>query len=263
MNFLAAILEEKAAEVAARREGLPVESMRNSASFVRPCVSLASALCKGSFNVIAEVKRASPSRGLIRQDFDPVSISRAYVEAGACAVSVLTDSRFFQGSIAHLEEVRTAVAVPILRKDFIIHPYQLYESRHAGADAVLLIVAALGRSQLTELRCEAQELGLECLVEVHSEEELRTAIECGARLIGINNRDLRTFAVNVNTTLRLAPLVPPDAICVSESGITGRSDLAALVNAGVRAVLIGEAFMREPDPGDALRRFLAVAEEVA
>jgi len=210
--------------------------------------------------VIAEVKKASPSKGLIRPDFDPVAIARAYAAAGAACISVLTDTPYFQGRLEYLAAIRAVVPqVPLLRKDFVIDPYQLYEARAAGADAVLLIVAVLAPPQLTELHALATALGLDALVEVHTAAELETALRLQPQLIGINNRDLRTFHTTLDVTRELAPRVPADVLLVSESGIGTRADLAVLAAAGARAVLVGESLMCQPDVAAALRALQGVA----
>lgn len=198
--------------------------------------------------LIAEIKKASPSKGLIRLDFDPIAIGRAYEEAGASAISVLTDEKYFQGRLEYLTAVRKAVSLPLLRKDFIIDTYQVYESRAANADAILLIVAALSKSQLLELMALASNLGMASLVEAHSAKELEVAIESGAEIIGINNRNLQTFETKLETTIELAQSVPGDRILVSESGIFTRADVERLMEAGVDAILVGESLMRESDP---------------
>jgi indole-3-glycerol phosphate synthase len=206
--------------------------------------------------VIAELKRRSPSKGEIRPDFDPVAIALAYQSGGAAALSVLTDERYFGGSLAVLEAVRAATALPLLRKDFVIDAYQIDEARVAGADAVLLIVAALAPGALAPLYEYARSLGLDVLVEVHDEAELDIAKGIGADLIGINNRDLETFVTDLAVTERLAKRVPQGALVVAESGIFGPEDVARLARAGASAFLVGESLMREADPGLALRRLL-------
>jgi indole-3-glycerol phosphate synthase len=206
--------------------------------------------------IIAEVKKASPSKGVIREDFKPLAIAREYEAAGAAAVSVLTDEKYFQGSLEHLKLIKKDLILPVLRKDFIVDSYQIYESRDAGADAVLLIAAALpalGANGLQGLLNLTASLGMAALVEVHDEAELETALKSGARIIGINNRDLKTLQVDINTTIRLAPLVPDDRIIVSESGIKSHDDIVRLKEAGVAAFLIGEALMMEKDPGKKLK----------
>ncbi len=208
-------------------------------------------------NVIAECKRRSPSRGVLRADYDPVAIARGYAEAGAAAISVLTEPTFFDGSLDHLRAVRAAVAVPVLRKDFVVSEYQILEAKAAGADAVLLIVAALDPAELRALAGCAASLGLDVLVEVHDADELHAAIDAGARIVGVNNRNLRTLEVNVKASEAVIGLMPSDVIAVSESGLRTAEDLARLRQRGYRAFLIGERLMTVPDPGQALRELLA------
>lgn len=203
--------------------------------------------------IVAELKPRSPSRGEIRPDFDPVDCARAYAEGGAAALSVLTDARFFGGHLSYLEKVRAAVDLPLLRKDFVIDAWQLEQSRQAGADAVLLIVAALAEQELRALHDRALELGLDALVEVHDEAELALACDVGATLIGINNRDLRSFTTDLGVTERLAPRVPAGVLVVAESGIFRHADLERLERAGAGAFLVGESLMRQPDLAGALR----------
>jgi indole-3-glycerol phosphate synthase len=204
--------------------------------------------------VIAEVKKASPSKGVMRADFRPAEIARSYAAGGAACLSVLTDVDFFQGADAYLQAARGACALPVLRKDFTIDAYQVYEARALGADAILLIVAALGDAALLELSELARELDLDVLVEVHDGDELERALATPARLIGINNRNLRTFATTLDTTLQLRERVPADRLVVTESGIVTRADVARMRAAGVDAFLIGETFMRAADPGSELAR---------
>jgi indole-3-glycerol phosphate synthase len=204
--------------------------------------------------VIAEIKRRSPSRGEIRSDFDPVGIAKSYADAGAAALSVLTDERFFGGHLDFLGRVRREVDLPLLRKDFVVDPYQIDEARVAGADAVLLIVAALDARAVRALRQHAQELRLDALVEVHDEEELAVALDAGSDLVGINNRDLRSFETDLAVTERLAPRIPEGVVVVAESGIFTAQDLSRLTGVGAHACLVGESLMREPDVGKALRR---------
>jgi indole-3-glycerol phosphate synthase len=203
----------------------------------------------GTVQFIAEVKRASPSAGLIRPDFDPVAIARTYADHGAACISVLTDEPFFQGHLSYLEQVRAVVARPLLRKDFILDPYQLLEARAAGADAVLLIAEILDDESLSTLFRQARNLGMQCLVELYDAENLPRVLGAGARLVGVNNRDLRTFATRLEHTLELAERMPADCCLVSESGIRTRVDVLRLQAAGVRAVLVGETLMRAPDIG--------------
>ena len=207
-------------------------------------------------NVIAECKRRSPSRGVLRAEYDPVAIARSYEAAGAAAISVLTEPTFFDGSLDHLRAVRAAVATPLLRKDFIVSEYQLLEARADGADAVLLIVAALQQHQLSRLLAAARNLGLDTLVEVHDATELTRALDAGADVIGVNNRNLRTLAVDVEASERLIAMMPADVVAVSESGLKTAADLTRLKGLGYRAFLIGERFMTAPDPGARLASLL-------
>ena len=211
---------------------------------------------RNKINVIAECKRRSPSKGVLCEDYDPVVIAREFASAGATAVSVLTEPTFFDGSLSHLESVRRAVDLPVLRKDFTICEYQLLEARAAGADAVLLIVAALDDKQLSKLHAKATELDLAVLVEVHNHEELRRAIDAGSRIVGVNNRDLRTLAVDVRTSENLIELMPKALISVAESGLSGRADVERLQALGFQAFLIGEGLIARSEPGLALSSLL-------
>jgi indole-3-glycerol phosphate synthase len=254
------ILEEIVARVRQdleeRRRSVPLGVLERRARSRRP-LGLARALSGPGRRIIAEVKRASPSRGVLREDFDPVALARGLGRGGACALSVLTEERFFQGSLAHLEAIRAAVALPLLRKDFVLDPYQLFETRAFGADATLLIVAVLERGLLRELYREAERLELETLVEVHAEEELEAALSLGARLIGINHRDLKTFRVDLEASARLLPRIPPGKIVVAESGLEAAEELRRLERLGVSAFLVGESLMRAPDPEAKLRELLS------
>lgn len=248
-TILDTILEAKRAEVAAlRASGQPFAPAHTAH---RPFAGTLDRLPKVA--VIAEVKKASPSKGVIRADFDPVAIATSYEKAGAAAISVLTDERFFQGSCAYLRAVREAVALPVLRKDFIIDTLQVEQTAHLGADAMLLIAAALEDAQLAELMAAAAQFGIEPLVEVHNGAELQRVLRLSPRVIGINNRDLATFTCDIQTTLNLIPGIPSDTIVVSESGIGGADDTACLRRAGVRAVLVGESLMRRDDPAPLIR----------
>jgi len=211
----------------------------------------------GRVNVIAECKRRSPSRGVLVADYDPAAIAKRYEAGGAAAISVLTEPTFFDGSLEHLAAVRAAVRLPLLRKDFVVDEYQLLEARAAGADAVLLIVAALDQATLMRLQTRAWDLGLAALVEVHDEEELDRAGDSGARVIGVNNRNLRTLAVDVGASRRLGERMPAGVTAVSESGLRTRRDLESLTRDGYRAFLIGERFMTAPDPAQAIRELTA------
>jgi indole-3-glycerol phosphate synthase len=208
---------------------------------------------QGRVNVVAECKRRSPSRGVLAPQYDPVAIARQYEAGGAAAISVLTEPTFFDGALEHLTAVREAVALPVLRKDFVVDEYQLLEARAAGADAVLLIVAALEPAALVRLQSRAWELGLAALVEVHDDDELSRAFDAGARVIGVNNRNLRTLAVDVSASDRLAAKMPASVVGVSESGLQTRGDLERLAASGYRAFLIGERFMTDPDPARAIK----------
>lgn len=251
------ILAGKVDEVREARERRSVEELRSRALYQEPRRGFARALrdCEGRA-VIAEIKKASPSKGLIREDFDPVAHARSYEQAGASCISVLTDQRWFQGSLAYLEQVRGASTLPLLRKDFTIDDYQIIEARAFGADAVLLIVAALDDDQLGALFNTASSEELDVLVEVHTAEEMSRALAIGAKLIGVNNRDLRTFETSTTTTRMLVPMVPEGTTLISESGFKHPHELGLLEAIGVDGFLIGESLMRESDPGAALSFFL-------
>ncbi len=251
------ILAHKCDEVAERKRARPVAALRDAPLYGEARRGFRTALAAGPAPAaIAEVKRASPSRGVIRTHFDPPAHARAYEAAGAAALSVLTDERFFQGHLDHLAAVRAVVALPCLRKDFLVDPYQVDEARAFGADAVLVIAAAGSAALRGELLAAAREAGLDVLVEVHDERELEWALAVGATLVGVNNRDLATFVTSLETTERLAPLVPADVLLVAESGILSSGDVRRMVAAGARAVLVGEACMAAADPGAALAELL-------
>ena len=251
MSILERIIAAKRAEVAAAKESLPdAEAKARRAPKARDFVG---ALRAKRPAVIAEIKRASPSKGLLRENFDPAAIARSYEKAGAACISVLTDAAFFQGSSTHLQEARAACALPVLRKDFVIDPYQMFESRALGADCILLIAACLEGAQMRELERIARQLHMAVLVEVHDAAELERAAELRTPLVGINNRNLRTFETRLETTLELLPRVPKDRIVITESGILFPADVARMRAAGVHTFLVGEAFMRAPDPGAALQ----------
>lgn len=261
-DILKKILDHKRGELAAAKAAMPLSELRARITEQPPARGFAASLERtasvGRTAIIAEVKKGSPSKGVIRADFDPLAISSVYAENGASCLSVLTDAHFFLGNLAYLSEIRKAVDIPILRKDFIFDPYQVYEARVAGADAILLIAAMLDLPRLRELASLACELALDVLLEVHDEGELGVALETGCKVIGINNRSLRTFVTDLSTTERLAPLLPANRLIVSESGINTRDDIARLRRAGAKAFLIGESLMREPDMGAKLRELLGV-----
>ena len=257
-DILQRILARKHEEVLQRSQIRTLDSVRARAANQPPTRGFVEAIRRkhaaGEAAVIAEVKKASPSKGLIRPDFDPAAIARSYQAGGAACLSVLTDVDFFQGSNRYLGEARGACELPVLRKDFIVDPYQVYEARMIGADCILLIVAALEDGPLIEMSNLAHELGMDVLVEVHDIDELERALQVPAPLLGINNRSLRTFEVSLDTTLALREAVPPDRILVTESGIGTREDVTRMRAAGVNAFLVGETFMRAAEPGEELRR---------
>ncbi len=232
----------------------PVRGFRNTLEATRAATGTA---------LIAEIKKASPSKGLIRADFDPPELARAFAAGGAACLSVLTDTPFFQGADSDLSAARAAAALPVLRKDFILDPYQVLESRAIGADCILLIMAAVEDAAAAEIQATARELDLDVVIEVHDEAELERAARLGGRLIGINNRDLATFEVDLGTTVRLAPRAPPDALVVSESGLSRPADIERVQRAGVGCFLIGESLMRAPDVSAATRALLGTAEPSA
>ena len=237
-------------ETEERKRRLPFTELEQMADSSPPPLDFAAAIARDGINLIAEVKKASPSRGTICADFDPVQVAATYANSGVAAISVLTEPRYFQGSLNSLSRIRNALVnkgVPLLRKDFLSDPYQIYESRVYGADALLLIVAILTKTKLRGLLELSRDLGMDCLVEVHNEKEVETALDCGAAIIGINNRDLTTFEVDVATTERLRRFIPPGRIVVSESGLKTREDIEKLKALGVNAVLIGEALVSAPD----------------
>jgi indole-3-glycerol phosphate synthase len=261
-DILNRILARKAEEVAERRARLPeaeliarIADLPGTRGFA---AAIEAKIDAGLPAVIAEVKKASPSKGLIRTDFDPAAIAKSYAAAGAACLSVLTDSDFFQGSEAFLQQAREACSLPVLRKDFIIDAYQVYEARAIGADCVLLIVSALDDDVLLQLSLLAAELDLDVLCEVHDEEELERAMALPVPLIGVNNRNLRTFETSLETSLTLQAMIEYDRVLVAESGIHTPEDVARLREGGIQAFLVGEAFMRAEDPGSELKRLFAL-----
>ena len=257
-DVLQKILAVKAQEIAAAKRIRDLAAIQRDAAAAGPVRDFVGAMrakiATGHSAVIAEVKKASPSKGILRPDFDPAAIAASYARHGAACLSVLTDAQFFQGSAEILRIARDACTLPALRKDFMVEAYQLYEARAMGADCILLIVAALDDAQLTELERVAVDLGMAVLVEVHDAAELDRALRLRTPLVGINNRDLRTFETRLDTTLGLLPKIPSDRLIVTESGILNRADVDRMRAAGVEAFLVGEAFMRAPDPGIALKQ---------
>ena len=267
MDVLSEIIAKKRERLLIAKDAASFEQMQSLANEARgnaPPQALRKALRRDGINVIAEFKRRSPSKGIIRPDADVLQIVRSYEAGGAAAISVLTEEDYFSGSVDDLRTVKASVSLPVLRKDFIFEEYQVYESAAAGADAILLIVAALDDELLLSLRRLAEdELGLDALVEVHTSEEMRRAVDCGAKVIGVNNRDLRTFEVTLETSLTVAREAPSEALLVSESGLRSREDLRSLHTAGFRGFLIGETLMRAQDPQQALRNVLYGRPSVA
>ncbi len=255
-DILQKIVAVKREEVAAAKKRRDAASMRRDAESlggVRDfAASLRARIAAGGAGVIAEIKKASPSKGVLREHFVPAEIAASYERHGAACLSVLTDAQFFQGSSEFLREARAACGLPVLRKDFMVDAYQVDEARAMGADCILLIVACLDDAQLTDLEAQAQALGMAVLVEVHDSAELERALRLKTALVGINNRNLRSFEVSLDTTLGLLPRLPADRLPVTESGILGREDVRRMRQAGVDAFLVGEAFMRAPEPGAAL-----------
>lgn len=265
-DILQRICATKRQEVAAARAAEPLTAVRARAEAAvrddpaRDFISaLRGAIAAGQAAVIAEVKKASPSKGVLRADFDPAAIAASYARHGAACLSVLTDRPYFQGDPAYLRQARAAAGLPALRKDFLVDPYQVWEARTLGADAILLIAACLDDAQMADFEAIATELGMAVLVEVHDAAELERALRLRTPLIGVNNRDLRTFQVTLETTLGLLPSVPEDRLLVTESGILVRDDVRRMRDAGVHAFLVGEAFMRAADPGTALADLFATA----
>ena len=256
-DILKKILDVKADEVSAAKKHQDLASLRRDVESDREArnqlrgfeAGLREKITAGKAGVIAEIKKASPSKGVLREDFRPAEIAKSYASHGAACLSVLTDVNFFQGAPDYLKQARAACTIPVLRKDFIIDPYQIYQARHWGADCVLLIVAALDHGLMRELEACAHELGMGVLVEVHDAEELDAALRLDTAMLGINNRNLRTFETTLDTTLNLLPKITPDKMVITESGILGTEDVKRMRDANVHAFLVGEAFMRAPEPG--------------
>jgi indole-3-glycerol phosphate synthase len=257
ITILDEIVCSKRHEVATARRRMPLEELQSQMKSAAPVRDFRSALAPGgAIRLIAEIKKASPSAQVLRRDFDPTEIARTYQEHGAACISVLTDAPYFQGCLDHLTQVHASVQIPILRKDFLIDEYQVFEARLAGADAILLIAEILDNAVLSRLLEQARELGMAGLVEFHDPVNLPRVLACGADLVGINNRDLRHFGTDIEHTLRLREQIPPDILIVSESGISTRRDVERLQAAGVGAILVGESLLRSPDIGSAVDRLL-------
>jgi indole-3-glycerol phosphate synthase len=255
--ILDTIIAHKQKELQIEAEQVPLATLKSKLANLPPTKDFRAAIAQsGNINLIAEVKKKSPSKGIIREDFDPIQIAETYAENGAAAISVLTDVRFFDGRLDYLSSIRQVVDVPLLRKDFTIDPYHIYQARVAGADAILLIVAALTKDQLREFMDIAESLSLASLVEVHTDTELEIALDVEAEIIGINNRDLRTFHTDLATTFSLQEFLPTGKVVVSESGIYTRADVESLREAGVDAILVGESLMRSPDIGEQVRKLI-------
>ena len=264
-DILNKILAVKADEVAAAKKYRSLQSLRAEVEGDKVLradlrgfeASLRKQIAAGNAGVIAEVKKASPSKGVIRADFRPANIAESYANSGAACLSVLTDVHFFQGDVEYLKQARAACELPVLRKDFMIDLYQIYEARHMGADCILLIVSALDHGLMAEMEACAHELGMDVLIESHDGEELEAALKLKSRLIGINNRNLRTFETSLDTTLNLLPRIPKERMVITESGIMGPADVERMREKDVHAFLVGEAFMRATDPGAELRKLFA------
>lgn len=261
-SVLDRILAHKLEEVAEARRERPLRQLRDACQCQAPPRDFAAALQRETVALVAECKQASPSKGRLSDDYDPARLARTYAANGAAAISVLADARFFQGSLDHLAAARAAVSVPLLCKEFVLDPWQVHAARASGADAVLLVVAALGDTQLAELHATILALGMTPLVEVHNEEELERALEIRPRVIGVNNRDLKTFEVDLRTTARLAPHVPAGITLVAESGIADAQDVRQMGALGAHAVLVGETLMKAPDLAASVQCLSGVRREV-
>lgn len=261
-SFLGRIVSLKRGELTHAQKKLSLATLQQMAQAQAAPRDFRRALKTGeNLAVIAELKKSSPSAGLLREDFDPIRLAKSYAAHGAAALSILTDEKFFGGNLENLQQARNACTLPILRKDFILNPYQIWEARAHGADAILLIVAMLDRTQLFELLCVAAEAGMQALVEVHNGTELDRALLVGANLIGVNNRDLLTFEVTLETTERLSKSIPPSCVRVAESGIKSRRDVERMAACGVDAILVGSHLMQQADPGDALAELTGVPRQ--
>lgn len=258
------IVEHKKIELKEAVKNLPPAELKNRLEGLpEPIDFYSRAVSDSSVKVISEIKKASPSKGVIRDDFDPVKIAASYESNGASAISVLTDEKFFQGSLDYLAQVRKKVSIPLLRKDFTIDPYQIYEARLYGADIVLLIAAILEKETIKEFLDIVDQLNMNAIVEIHNHEELEKVIDTGCRIIGINNRDLRTFEVDLDTTANLKKFIPEDMLVISESGISNPDDIGSLRRLGVNTFLIGESFMKADDPGAELSKYINRVESTS
>jgi len=257
------IVEHKKGEIKISKELVPLEDLQLKIHDMQPPLDFYStAIADSSPKVISEIKKASPSKGLICENFDPVKIAKSYEINGASAISVLTDEKFFQGSLEYLSRIKTVVDIPLLRKDFTIDPYQIYEARAHGADIVLLIAAILDKAQIKEYLEIVDSLNMNAIVEIHNHEELEKVFDTGCNIIGINNRDLKTFEVDLSTTVELIKYIPEDVLVISESGISNPDDIKMLRKLGVNTFLIGESFMKSDDPGGTLNKYLSQIESV-
>jgi len=255
--ILDTIVAHKRNEIEIHKNRTPLTELKQALRDAKPTRDFKSAISKPyKINLIAEIKKASPSKGLIREDFDPIAIAEIYQKSNATAISVLTDERFFQGSLSYLTDVREVTSIPLLRKDFIIDEYQIYQARVAGADAILLIAAILELEEMKDFLSIASELGLDCLVEVHTESELERVLKTDAEIIGVNNRNLKIFKTDINTTFHLKKSIPDGKIVVSESGIKSRRDVEMLQECGVNAILVGEALMRSANINGKVRELM-------
>ncbi len=257
-TYLDDIITYKKTELEERKRKLPYSALKMQIQSAKEPKDFKAALMKEGTRIIAEVKKASPSKGIIREDFDHIAIAESYEKGGAAAISILTDSHFFKGDIEYLSQIRQVVDIPLLRKDFIIDEYQVVEAKVYGADAILLIATVLPLEELKYLYELSRSLGMQVLVEVHDKKDLKKALKAGAEIIGINNRDLKKFKTDINISVELAKLIPDDKIIVSESGINSKEDISFLKEGGANAFLIGEAFMREIDPGKKLREMIGL-----
>ncbi|MBU6391416.1 MAG: indole-3-glycerol phosphate synthase TrpC [Planctomycetota bacterium] len=260
MTILDEIYKHKLSEVAENKKRIPTEVLKENIKEEQHTRPFGTSLKSNTnITIIAEIKKASPSLGIIRKDFNPVEIARLYESSGAAAISVLTDEKFFQGKLSYLTEVKKSIHLPVLRKDFIVDPYQIYEARSAGADAILLIATLLSKEEIQHFLELAEGMSMDCLVEVHSESELKKVLQTSANIIGINNRDLATFKIDLETTLLLRPMIPAGKIVVSESGIKSREDIVTLIKKGIDAVLVGETLMKTANIPAKLHELLGIS----